>query len=113
MKKIELKTLDKTEQRQELIRLCERSIVDITKWGNRDTSHAQERVGILWSLLKANCLFEIEIEREFIYVTAWSLSFRHFDGDDVDWDNKETLTSQEFRLATNEHLDWLAGRDWC
>jgi hypothetical protein len=50
--------------REKLIEICEKSIVPLTLWGNRDTPSAQEKVGLCWVLLKAGCKFNVLVEPE-------------------------------------------------
>jgi len=47
------------DERELLIRLCERSIVNVKSWSNRDSHISQTKVGTLWALLKAGCEFRI------------------------------------------------------
>lgn len=36
----------------------------LQKWRNRDSPSSQEKTGMLWALLKANCQFEILFEKD-------------------------------------------------
>lgn len=44
--------------REELIKLCEDSLVLEKYWMNRDSAEAQRQIGELWALLRAGCDFE-------------------------------------------------------
>src|SRR5258705_8782759 len=53
--------------RKELIDICEKSIVNQSKWENRDSASNHINVGKCWTLLKSGCKFEIATkEKEFI-----------------------------------------------
>ena len=102
-----------------LISICERAIVDVAKWRNRDTPSSQEKTGMLWALLKANCQFEILFEKDglctvnqTIWIRVWSPKFRHFDWDGFDLNNKETMEDETFYLPTIARLDMVNGSDW-
>lgn len=45
--------------REELIELCERAIVDEGKWKNRDSHYSQLNIGKAWALLKAGCVLRL------------------------------------------------------
>lgn len=45
--------------REDLISLCERGIVNKDSWGNRDSASAHRQLGECWALLKANCDFRL------------------------------------------------------
>lgn len=62
-KRVKYDSADPENERKMLIDLCERSIVNVKSWSNRDSHHSQERVGSLWALLKAGCEFRI-MDRE-------------------------------------------------
>lgn len=104
--------------RDTLISICEKSIVDVTKWESRDCSMSQELIGKLWALLKANCQFEILFEdglctnEETIWIRVWWPKFIHFDGVDFDLNNKEDLHSENFYLPTIFRLAQVNGSDW-
>ena len=45
--------------REKLIKICEKAIVDISKWSNRDSPSAQINIGKCWALLKAGCEYNL------------------------------------------------------
>ena len=105
--------------RDALISICERAIVDVSKWRNRDSPSSQEKTGMLWSLLKANCQFEILFEKDglctderIIWIRVWSPKFRHFDWDGFDLNDKDTMDDETFYLPTIARLDMVNGSDW-
>jgi hypothetical protein len=105
--------------RDALISICERAIVDVAKWRNRDSPSSQEKTGMLWALLKANCQFEILFEKDglctdeqTIWIRVWSPKFHHFDWDGFDLNNKETMEDETFYLPTIARLDMVNGSDW-
>lgn len=105
--------------RQELIDICQMAIVDVSEWGNRDTPSSQEKVGILWALLRANCHFELLYEEDglctddkTIWVRVWWPRFGNFDWEGFDLNDKETLPSDTFYLPTCKRLEARNGGDW-
>jgi hypothetical protein len=67
--------------RDELIELCEKSIVKESEWLNRDSASSQQQVGKLWALLKAGCEFKVESEDPgSIRVEVWFDGFMTFEG---------------------------------
>jgi hypothetical protein len=100
--------------RQDLIKICEKAIVDVSKWDDRDTPITQQQVGIVWALLKANCIFEIEkVDAGTIWLYIYAPSFRHYDcGEDFDINNKDQLDKEYFYLPTLERLKANKNQDW-
>lgn len=45
--------------REELIDICEKSIVPEFHWSNRDSHEAHLNIGSCWALLKAGCDFRV------------------------------------------------------
>ena len=105
--------------RDALISICERAIVDVSKWRNRDSPSSQEKTGMLWALLKANCQFEILFDKDglctneyTIWLRVWSPKFHHFDWDGFDLNDKDTMEDETFYLPTIARLDAVDGSDW-
>ena len=105
--------------RQQLISICERAVVDVSKWRNRDSPSSQESIGKLWVLLKANCQFEVLYENDglctndnTIWLRVWSPKFRHFDWDGFDLNDRDTMEDETFYMPTTARLDHSNGNDW-
>lgn len=102
--------------REKLIEICEKAIVPVEKWGNRDTPEAQLKVGQAWALLKAGCDFEVLIKRlendrcvtdeETIWISIKHPAFWTYDGD------PDHLDEENFYLPTEKTLKASKGRDW-
>lgn len=101
--------------REELIAICERAIVPMSKWANRDSPGAQEGIGRTWQLLKAGVDFCIEtsgicatdkntIWLEFDGILSFN-SFEYGRGEDYE-------TGYRAYLPTPARLDSREGRDW-
>lgn len=115
--------MDKKYTREELIAICERSIVDVAKWNDRDTPVSQRSVGLLWALLKANCQFEVTYSngkfdnrtcvtnKDTIWVDAWFPNFSNME-DGFDLDNRDTMYKETFYLPTVARLEEAKGEDW-
>ena len=54
------KTKGEFPTREELIDICERGVVPVGAWRNRDTPDAQAQLGHCWALLRAGCDFTVE-----------------------------------------------------
>ncbi|MFA1510014.1 hypothetical protein ACDN41_12360 [Priestia aryabhattai] len=86
--------------RRDLIKLCEKSIVEEYKWHMGDSSGYQMNIGKLWALLKANCEFHIvDIDEKFINI---KVTFSALIG----------CITEQFKLPKDEYLDQLNGDDW-
>ena len=98
---------DKT--REELISLCERGVVPVSQWRNRDSAGAQIQLGGASVLLKAGAEFRSAGDPADTDQTIWIRitypGFAHFD-----WDGKEE--DDLFYIPTDERLRDRAGKDW-
>ena len=96
--------------REQLIGICESSIVNEDVWSNRDSAMSQKGVGKCWALLKAGCNFKVLTEGGFVTDdrTIWvEIDFRGFST--FEGSGKETST---FYLPTPERLKKSNGSDW-
>lgn len=105
--------------REELIARCEKSIVNVKLWRNRDTPGAQEGVGHLWALLKAGCEFKVQTaendtsrskmcitDDRTIWVVVLDVpTFNTFD-------QGTAPCNETFYLPTDKRLEEAAGTDW-
>lgn len=105
--------------REELIAICERAVVPIDKWSDRDSPSSHEKLGLCWVMLKAGGDFAIhrtakEGERgcftddRTIWLTVRWPGFNNFEFGTTN----QPSESDEFYLPTPERLDATAGRDW-
>ena len=96
--------------REYLIDLCERSIVPVEKWYNRDTPHTQEKVGLAWVLLKSGCEWRAakdpKSDKNTIWIEIFHPDFRTFE---EDRDYREKCL---FYLPTESRLERSKGGDW-
>jgi len=101
------------QQRQTLISICERAIVNQDKWDDRDSSAAHKQLGVCWSLLKAGCDFHAmkDPDRETLWVQVSFRGFNWFEYGDTD-DGYDPLDNDRFYLPTVERLNAADGGDW-
>lgn len=45
--------------REDLLSICERAIVPVGQWHNRDSAEAQQQAGRCWALLRAGCEYQV------------------------------------------------------
>lgn len=98
--------------RTELIEICEKAIIDHTKWSDRDSSASIIQIGTCWALLKANCEFEVLHKGGLITdtKTIWvEVKYTDFMGFECGEKNNKEET---FYLPTEEILIETEGRDW-
>ena len=105
--------------REQLIEICERAVVDVCKWSNRDSPEAQEKVGQAWAALKAGCTYSIHPGRpegarsgcwtdgRTIWITITRPTFNSFEYGLSEYDRSET-----HYLPTPQRLDECADHDW-
>lgn len=95
--------------REALIALCERAVVPIDRWRNRDSAAAQRQVGDALVLLRAGATITESSSPASTGETHWiDLSFPGFGY--FDWDGEwETET---FYIPTAERLGRVEGGDW-
>ena len=95
--------------REEIIELCDKSIVQQKNWRNRDSHEAQKNIAICRGLLLCGCSFimskgtcETDVNTIWIEITADGFSF--FEGGDSE---KET-----FYIPTAKRLLDRINEDW-
>lgn len=110
--------------REQLIKLCERSIVQHKLWKNRDSYAAQTNVGSLLVLLKAGCKFELATkensdrrskcicDEDTLWVRIWVKDFIWFENLDEETEPEGRLVSDIFYLPTEKRLLSTIGSDW-
>ncbi|MGL5719466.1 MAG: hypothetical protein ACRCYP_01540 [Alphaproteobacteria bacterium] len=105
--------------RGRLIEICEKAVVPVEKWSNRDTPSAQEKIGLCWILLKDGCEFRVIVgssdPKDNCVTnedTIW-LKIRWPSFDDIEWGDKGNCSNEElFYLPTEARLHRREGRDW-
>lgn len=98
--------------REKLIEICERAIVPHEAWHDRDSYSAQNGVGQLWAMLKANAPFAVQTtgtncvtDERTIWVRITAEGFASFD-----WGGGPE--NEVYYLPTEKRLTETAGRDW-
>lgn len=101
--------------REELIAICERAVVPMGKWRNRDSPSAHENLGLCAVMLKAGAPFTIHppqpgggchTDARTIWLTVSWHGFNDFEF------GTKFGESEMFYLPTPARLDETAGRDW-
>ena len=101
--------------REELIDICERAIVPVEKWGNRDSPGAHEKLGLCLVMLKAGCRFHVTYhgDKNDPCITNDSTIWLY-----VFWPSFGTIeyggaeSEEHFYLPTPQRLEQRKGRDW-
>ena len=88
--------------REELISICEQSVVPYPKWINRDSPSSQAKVGMAWAYLKAGCEFRIHEDtgEDIIWLELYHYEFE----DAPDW--------HYTYLPTPKRIEESNGKDW-
>jgi hypothetical protein len=89
--------------RQDLITICERAIVPLAKWSNRDTPQSQKDVGKVWALLKAGCPFTIIREEDSPGVVT---------DETIIWLEIRSPHTEIYYLPTLAKIERSSGEDW-
>ena len=121
--------------REELIDICESSIVSYTEWNNRDSYVSQLNVNECYGLLMANAEYELKIDSDTIWVNFINLTpdiirqshNYNLNYDDVYLYKEENPDSEMFEyygsvdiddtktncyLPTRKRLEETLGYDW-
>ena len=103
--------------REELIAICERAMIPLHQWSNRDTPESIRAVGECWAYLKTGCEFRVHPEavmlQKGLYTTMDTIwvevmhptfnSFEYGGGHEA---------SEIYHLPQPARLDETEGRDW-
>ncbi|MBW4706161.1 hypothetical protein KX928_00005 [Roseobacter sp. YSTF-M11] len=98
--------------REELINICEKAIVHLDSWRDRDSSEAQRQVGDAWALLKSGCPYKVltkgdlQTDEKTIWIEHTFTDFSGFEHG-TPFNEIETLY-----LRTPKRLENVAGADW-
>lgn len=111
--------------REDLIKLCEKAIVNEAKWQDRDSQGAVSQVGVCWALLKAGCEFRVLTKADnqiaccitnenTVWIEICSKGFNWFEhcGDPSDPDSKIYMEDETFYLPTESRIKTTKGEDW-
>lgn len=92
--------------RERLIELCEKAIVDESKWDDRDSSAAQMNIGQAWALLKAGCEYQITSHnKEYINL---DISYKDFGS----FERSKPNETESFYIPSEDRLKYFGGNDW-
>lgn len=111
--------------RKKLIDICEKAIVNQSKWKNRDSASSQIGVGKCWVLLKSGCKFQVSTkentkgscitDENTIWIQFWVKDFKWHDVLDADTDEYPDGiddSDYQFYLPTEKRLKKSNGEDW-
>jgi hypothetical protein len=111
--------------REKLIEICEKAIVNQSKWQNRDSASSQIGVGQCWALLKSGCKFQIATKEntigscitseKTIWIQFWVKDFTWYDtldGDSDEYPDGIDNSEYQFYLPTEKRLVNSKGEDW-
>jgi len=103
-----------TYSRDVLVAICERAVVPVKDWHDRDSAGAQEGVGKAWVLLRAGADFKVRTEGNCATDdrTIWvDFTFPGFQA--FEWGHDAEFLSHELiYLPTPGRLAAAAGSDW-
>lgn len=97
--------------REDLIFICQKAIVPVEDWWNRDSPEAQIQIGKCWALLKAGCPFVILTEGGLSSYdnTIW-VEIEHPDFSTFVTGSRPV--NETFYLPTPKRLKERKGQDW-
>lgn len=100
--------------REDLIAICEKAVVPVDKWRNRDSASAQTQLGKCWALLSAGADFTVSqtgtsTGGRTIWLDIEWPGFKAFEYGSADRDVWESGT---FYLPTPARLAEADGKDW-
>lgn len=105
--------------REELVAICERAVVPVEKWRDRDSASAQQGVGLAYVMLKAGAEFTIAPARVGVSgcftddSTIWiDLEWPGFQAFEYERANRHYWDDETVYLPTPERLDRADGGDW-
>jgi tetrahydrodipicolinate N-succinyltransferase len=112
--------------REKLIEICEKAIVNQSKWQNRDTAASQISIGKCWALLKSGCKFMVQTEENredselvtdenTIWIQFWVKDFKWFDWLDANEEEYPDGCKEHdyfFYMPTEKRLENSKGEDW-
>lgn len=106
-------TDERAKHRSLLIDLCERGVVPVENWRDRDSSGAQTQLGTALALLKAGCDYRIAANPQQTATTIWiEISWPAFQAFEYGRENRDNWEEELFYIPTDARLGNAAGRDW-
>ena len=101
--------------REELIDICERAVVPVKQWGNRDSASAHLQLGQCTVLLKAGCDFKAyrgngRIHKDNMDTIEVHVFFPGFEA--FEYGREGIEEHESFYLPSPERLEKRAGMDW-
>lgn len=98
---------------EELIALCQRGVVQVGEWHNRDSSSAQTQLGEALALLRAGAEWCESKDPAATEDTFWIyISFPGFNAFEEGKGDRSSWTRELFYIPTAKRLDAANGRDW-
>lgn len=98
---------------EELIALCERAVVNVGNWHDRDSARSQVRIGTAWALLKAGCEWREASSPISTEETIWiEIDYPGFYAWEEGRDDRDNWEQETFYIPTAARLDASTGRDW-
>jgi hypothetical protein len=96
-----------------LIALCERAVVPVGEWHDRDSASAQRQVGEALALLRAGAKWQESTDPKSNDRTIWiRIQFPGFNAFEEGHDDENTWADELFYIPTAQRLDDTNGRDW-
>ena len=100
---------------ERLIEICERGVVPVARWLDRDTPDAQAKLGKAWAYLKAGCQWRAASDPKSDERTVW-IEIKHPTFTSIEWrgsgEHDDEGDWELFYLPTIQRLDERTGRDW-
>ena len=107
--------VDGDYSRENLVAICEAAVVQESKWRDRDSPSAHEKLGLCWVMLKAGCEFHVHPPNDGSGChtderTIWiSIDWKTFSSFEYGGGNK---TNETFYIPTPKRLRESIGKDW-
>lgn len=99
--------------REELIELCDRGVVPVANWTNRDSADAQRQLGEARALLAAGCDFEFVSNPAQTDETIWiEIEYPGFNAFEEGRHDREHWSTDLAYIPTAARLDRRDGKDW-
>ena len=96
---------------EELVGLCERAVVPVNAWSDRDTPRSQEKIGKAWALLRAGCAWRLAKSPESTPITWW-IEITHPTFSSIEEGDPDLVDDELFYIPTQQKLDASSGKDW-
>lgn len=98
---------------EELIALCERAIVPVERWHDRDSARSQTKIGQALALLRAGAEWRFSNDPRTDDNTIWiEITYPGFNAFEMGRGDREYWEDDLFYIPTAARLEATAGRDW-